>query len=312
MSIDLRLKSANAPASRLRTLLKSTLPEWMVAAIHNARMWVASRGLNSGGSIDQAVADKQASSSISIVVPIHDAPQVTRRCLASLQRYAPLSEVILVDDASKLAETKDIIRRFQTQNGWKVVEHTKVRGHSHASTAGVGVSTRAYVCLLNSDTVVTPWCWRLIKEAFEQDESIGAAGPSTSYSGTEQALEVAFHYRLLWNDDQINGFAETLLLRPPQSAIMDVQWVSGFAFFIRREVWDRLGGFDRALPDYGNEVDLCQRISALEYRRVWVRSSYIHHFGQQSYIPSVGQAEIDARISGAARYIEKKYGSEIG
>src|SRR4051794_15243335 len=220
MSIDLRLKSANAPASRLRTLLKSTLPGWMVSAVHNSRMWVASRGLNSARDVGQAVADQQASSSISIVIPIHDAPQVTRRCLASLQRYAPLSEVILVDDASKLAETKDVIRRFQTQNGWKVVEHTKVRGHSHASTAGVGVSTRAYVCLLNSDTVVTPWCWRLMKEAFEQDESIGAAGPSTSYSGTEQALEVAFHYRLLWNDDQINGFAETLLLHPPQSAIM--------------------------------------------------------------------------------------------
>jgi GT2 family glycosyltransferase len=312
MSIDLRLKSANAPASRVRTLLKSTLPEWMVAAIHNSRMRVASRGLNSGGSIDQAVADKQASSSISIVVPIHDAPQVTRRCLASLQRYASLSEVILVDDGSKLAETRDIIRRFQTQNAWKVVEQGLVRGHSQASTAGVNVSTRPYVCLLNSDTVVTPWCWRLIQDAFEKDESIGVAGPSTSFSGTEQALEIAFHYRLLWNDHQINSFAETLLLRASQQAIMDVQWVSGFAFFIRRPVWDRVGGFDRELPDYGNEVDLCQRISALQYRRVWVRSSYIHHFGQQSYVSSVGQAEIDARISGAARYIEKKYGSEVG
>ena len=37
---------------------------------------------------------------MSIIVPIHDAPVTLQRCLASLDRYASKSEIILVDDSS--------------------------------------------------------------------------------------------------------------------------------------------------------------------------------------------------------------------
>ena len=42
------------------------------------------------------------------------------RCLASLEKYAPESEIILVDDASGLAETLQAILHFSARNGWKV------------------------------------------------------------------------------------------------------------------------------------------------------------------------------------------------
>src|SRR2546427_10182450 len=61
---------------------------------------------------EQSPEDSQASACMSIVVPIHDAPTVTRRCLASLEKYAPESEIILVDDASSLNETLEVIRHF--------------------------------------------------------------------------------------------------------------------------------------------------------------------------------------------------------
>jgi GT2 family glycosyltransferase len=64
---------------------------------------------------------------------------------------------------------------------------------------------------------------------------------------------------------------------------MDVAWVAGFAFFIRRGLWEQVGGFDQRFPDYGNESDLCRRLAEEGYRRVWIRNSYIHHFGEQSY-----------------------------
>lgn len=57
----------------------------------------------------------------------------------------------------------------------------------------------------------------------------------------------------------------------------------GFALFIRRSLWEQAGGFDQRLPDYGNEMELCRRIAEEGYRLVWIRNSYIHHFGQQSY-----------------------------
>ncbi len=244
---------------------------------------VLSRGLPRNRVFEQPPEHRLASASMSIVVPIHDAPLVTKRCLASLERDATKSEVILLDDGSRIAETTNVIREFSSRNGWKVIWNAESHGHSAACMAGARLASRSYLCLLNSDTVVTPWCWRGIEEAFETDPAIGVAGPCTSWSGNEQALEIAISCGFYWNDSQICAFAEQFTVTPPQPVIMELPWVSGFAFFIRRRLWEKLGGFDRKLPDYGNDVELCKRITNVGYRTVWVRSSYIHHLGSQSY-----------------------------
>jgi len=255
---------------------------------------------------EQSPGDSQASACMSIVVAIHDAPIVTRRCLASLEKYAPESEIILVDDASSLTETLEVIRHFSIRDKWKVVRHEKSLGHSEACREGANFATRPYLCLLNSDTIVTPWCWRQVKEVFEHDQKIGVAGPSTSNSQNLQTLALATVLSSYWNENQICSFAKHLLTQCGEPVLMDMAWVSGFAFFIRRSLWEQLGGFDQKLPDYGNELELCSRITEDGYRIVWIRNSYIHHFGQQSYRNTVGNEGILARNRAANIYIIQK------
>jgi len=130
---------------------------------------------------------------------------------------------------------------------------------------------------------MTPWCCRQLKEVFESDERIGVAGPSTSHSGNAQTLPLASTLCRYWNDSQICAFAKHLLTDFPEPVVMDLPWISGFAFFIRRSLWEEVSGFDEKLPDYDNEVELCDRIGKLGYRMAWVRNSYVHHFGGESY-----------------------------
>jgi O-antigen biosynthesis protein len=255
---------------------------------------------------EQASEDARASASISIVVPIHDSPREARQCLAGLEKYAPESEVILVDDASVLTETLEVIRHFGSRNGWKVARHEKALGHSEACRAGTNLATRPYLCLLNSDTIVTPWCWRCVKEVFECDQQIAVSGPSTSYSRNLQTLAIAADQIRNWNDNQICAFAKLLLVHCREPVLFDIPWAAGFAFFIRRNLWEQLGGFDRNLPDYGNEVELCSRIAKKGYRIVWIRNSYIHHLGHRSYRDSIGDEEIRVRTRFAESYIREK------
>ena len=258
---------------------------------------------------EQSLEDAQASASLSIDVPVHDAPEVTKRCLMSLQQYAPKAEIILVDDASKLVETKSVIEEFASRNGWILIRHGEAVGHSAACNAGAAVATQPYLCLLNSDTVVTPWCWRLITQAFEDNPNIGVAGPSTSAAGNVQALPLATSACHYLNDSQICEYARRLLEQSTDAILTDLPWVSGFAMFIRRGIWEQLGGFDQNLPDYGNDVELCRRVLGRKYRSVWVPNSYIHHFGSASYSKTIGIQAIAARVRGAKRYIEQKYSS---
>jgi GT2 family glycosyltransferase len=283
----------------LRDRIKAATPYAVVDAVRQARARWLSRGLPRNVVYEQPAEQSAASASMSIVVAIHDAPQVTLRCLASLQRYAPSSEVILVDDASRLAQTTDAIRDFSSRNGWKVITNPEPRGHSAACAVGAAVATRPYLCLLNSDTVVTPWCWRPLAQAFESDATIGIASPSTSFAGNDQTLDVARCCRFYWDDGQICAFAEGLAVDPPQPAIVDLPWVSGFAFFLPRRLWEEMGGFDPNLPDYGNEIDLCKRVTQKGLRTVWIRNAYIHHFAKQSYGKTIGDDGIHTRIQAA-------------
>ena len=288
-------------------LLRRVLPQPLIERLRDVKLRVLSSGLSRDREWEQSLVDAESSAPMSIVVPIHDAPTVTRRCLASLEKFAPQSEIILVDDASKEVATLEVISSFVNRNSWRVVRHEKALGHSGACKAGADLATRPYLCLLNSDTVVTPWCWRLVEEVFERDPLTGVAGPSTSCTYNDQSSSYAYPLRHYWNENQICGFAKRLLTDTTDPAVVDLPWVAGFAFFIRRNLWEQLGGFDPNLPDYGNEVELCKRIWAKGYRTVWIRKSYIHHLGSESYRQTIGAEAIVARSQAAEIYTEQRH-----
>jgi GT2 family glycosyltransferase len=290
--------------------LKSVLPTVIRDALRALQGRIlaslAGRALPLHKEFDQSLEDALASAPLSIIVPVHDAPEVTRRCLVSLQKYAPKAEIILVNDASTLEETNKLLEEFSSRNRWKLIRQVKPLGHSAACAAGAGLATRPYLCLLNSDTVVTPWCWRPIVQVFENNPKIGVAGPSTSLGGELQTQPLAFAARHYLNDSQICEYARRLSAECSDIIFTELPCVHGFAFFIKRSLWEQLGGFDRNLPDYGNEIELCRRIVGMGYHVVWVRNSYVHHFGQASYRKAIGPRGILQRLRTAEDYIEQK------
>jgi len=282
----------------------------VIGIIRRMRARIVTRTLPQHRSFQQTSEDRSAAAKMSIVVPVHDAPQVTRRCFASLEQFAPEAEIIVVNDGSRLAGTIALIQDYACRNDWKVVSNSEATGHSAACKVGAELATRRYLCLLNSDTVVTPWCWHAIQEAFESDPNIGVAGPCTSRSSNRQTLPVAFDCRFDWTDGQICAFAERLTRISLQSSLVDIPWAAGFALFVRLPLWHELNGFDQNLADYGNELEFCKRIAALGYRIVWARRAYIHHLAGQSYGQFITQDEIHERKLAGAQYVRSKHSAK--
>lgn len=283
------------------------LPVRLRRCVRHGLSRVLSIGLHSSRGVEQPDHELAATRAISIVVAVHDAPQAVARCLLSLQRCASQSEVIIVDDHSRLPQTTALLQSFVSRNSWTLLRHGRQQGHSASCATGAAAATRPHICLLNSDTVVTPWGWHAIVEAFDRDPTIGIAGPSTSRTATPQQLPRAFYCRSYWSDPQIDAYARRCLARFAPGSMREIDFAGGFALFIRRTLWHALGGFDTQLPDYGNEVELCRRVRQLGSRIVWVQNSYIHHLGQQSYA-RYGSQELSDRRTAAQRYIERVYG----
>lgn len=283
--------------------LRTYVPDFLHGRYRAARSALLSIGLEKGRVYEQPCEEVEATQSMSVVVAIHDAPNILLRCLTSLEKCAPHAEIILVDDNSERWETRLMIKDFSERNGWRLITNSTSMGHSRSCEVGAKHATREYLCLLNSDAIVTPWSWRGIKEAFDAEPRVGIAGPSTSYTPTAQAVLRAEYCRHYWNDSQVFSFANRYVRNQPARCWRDLPEVGGFAFFTRLSVWNELGGFDRSLPDYGNEFEFCRRAAKCGWRIVWVANSYIHHLGHQSYISSYGQQGIAKRGLAADAYV---------
>jgi GT2 family glycosyltransferase len=296
-------------AEGLAKQARNLMPENAKLLLRSLRAWGLSLNLSARGPFPQDQDEKRASASMSIVVAVHDSPEVTLRCLESLEVFGGDAEILVVDDGSKLELTRELLDKVCSRNGWRLIRHEKALGHSRASEAGVAVSTRPYICLLNSDTVVTQRSWLGILRAFDSAPNIAVVGPSTSHTAGPQVVERALHCCHYWSDEQIWGFAGRYVARHQDEPLVDLpDGVGGFAFFVRRSVWDQLGGFDKALADYGNESEFCRRVTKAGLRIAWTKASYIHHLGGATYGRTVGAAEIRKRCLEATAYIQKKFG----
>jgi GT2 family glycosyltransferase len=80
---------------------------------------------------------------------------------------------------------------------------------------------------------------------------------------------------------------------------------------VRKSIWEQFGGFDKNLPDYGNESDFCRRVKDAGFRIVWSKAAYIHHLGGESYGRTLGRKAIDERCLQADSYIQKKWENQI-
>jgi GT2 family glycosyltransferase len=283
------------------------LPERIKTAYRSLRSRLLSCGLRSDHDFRLCQEEQKASSMMSVIIAVHDSPEVTARCLKSVERFGGESEVIIVDDGSKLDATRQLTTRTCNLNRWRLIRNETPSGHSRASEAGIAVSSRPYLCLLNSDTILTPRSWRGMARAFDVSPQIAVAGPSTSQTVTVQVVPRALYCRHYWSDEQIWRFAEKYVARHQESPVIDLPRVGGFAFFVRRSVWNEMGGFDKRLADYGNETEFCRRVREHGLRVVWSRGSYIHHLGSESYGRVLGLVEIRKRGLEADAYVETKW-----
>jgi len=286
--------------------IRELVPEHTKAHYRLLRARLLSIGLRSRHPLFLSDEERRASSEISIVVAVHDAPEITASCLKSLETFGGSSEIIIVDDGSRLASSRRLLEDVCSRNHWQYLRHDVALGHSRACEAGVLFARRPYICLLNSDTVVTPCAWLGILRAFEAAPEIAVVGPSTSHTCGPQIVSRALHCRHYWSNEQICLFAQRYVAKHCGDPIVDLPAVGGFAFFVRRGVWDQMGGFDNNLPDYGNESEFCQRVIEAGLRIVWTRGSYIHHLGSASYGGTLGVNQIKRRCIEATAYIQRK------
>src|SRR3989344_2835949 len=130
---------------------------------------------------------------LTIGIPIYNNKKDLEDCLWSIGKNVTLeTELIFVDDAST-QDIEELAVRFASLNyrhiaSVQYIRNSTNRGFAHNANIILDHSQGEIICILNSDTYVTPMALERIVEALEVSPQALIAGPSTSNANSIQAI----------------------------------------------------------------------------------------------------------------------------
>jgi glycosyltransferase involved in cell wall biosynthesis len=182
---------------------------------------------------------------VSVIIPTYNRAAMVTRAICSVlaQTYAQL-ECIVVDDAST-DETPDAIRAIADPR-LVYLRHAENRNASAARNTGIARARGAFLAFLDNDDEWLPTKIEKQIALLESSPTVGMVYCWMDYVYADGAL--ARHYRPKLCGD--------IFVR-----VLDRNRIGNSSTLVlRREVVDRVGGFDEALPR-GNDSDLIRRIA---------------------------------------------------
>ncbi len=205
---------------------------------------------------------------LSVVILNWNTCALLEKCLRALvcpQRDIDV-EIIVVDNASGDNSREMVRREFPQVN---LIANPKNTGFGAGNNVALPQARGRYVLFLNSDTVVIDGALTSMVQYADANPDIGILGPkllngdgSLQYSCRRYPNLATGFFRNtpLGRLFPKNRFATDYLMQDwDHAAPRDVDWVSGAALMMRRELIAQIGGFDEDYYMYCEDVDLCWR-----------------------------------------------------
>lgn len=213
---------------------------------------------------------------IVVVIPIYNGLADTLACLESLFQFEPHAEVVVADDAS----TDDSPSRIRAAySNVEVVSLPENRGFGAASNAGLA---RAFAkgadaaFLVNNDTLVTHGMLETLVECLKAHPNAGLVAPMILAHPSGEVWSAGGVCRLE------DGSSENLVVRASDKPY-ETDWLTGCAYLMTRETFERVGGFDESLHMYVEDLDLSLRIRQAGFRLIVEPRATLHHKVSQTF-----------------------------
>jgi glycosyltransferase involved in cell wall biosynthesis/GT2 family glycosyltransferase len=238
---------------------------------------------------------------VDIVIPVYGGLRVLVACLDSIQtRTTWPYRIILVDDCSPDNRTKEWLAQWeQIHPQHTVIFNQKNRGFAASVNRGIEAGDAPYVCVLNSDTVVTPgWLFKMVL-ALKADERNKIVNPCTNNTAV---INVPIQEGHDFNDMN-RAIEATTQHQYPE--IMP----TGFCFMFERSIIDTIGLFDESYVSYGEETDYWMRCitrvvngEVAQWRAVLADDTFIWHERGTSFSIMGDEEHMGFRKSGSNRF----------
>ncbi len=211
---------------------------------------------------------------VSIVIPVYNKIAYTLACLRSLAEHAATTpfEVIVVDDGSSDATAQ----RLAAIDGIRVLRNPQNLGFIGSCNAGAELARGDYVLFLNNDTVVTAGWLEALLQCLLTAPDAGLVGAKLVYPDgrLQEAGGIVFDDASGWNYGRFEDPAD-----PRYCFRREVDYCSGAAILLRRDLFERLGRFDRRYtPAYYEDTDLAFAVRDAGFKVYVEPAAVVVHF----------------------------------
>jgi GT2 family glycosyltransferase len=222
-------------------------------------------------------------------------------------------DIIVVDNASNDGSPAMIRGNYPRVR--LIALHQNV-GFAGGNNRGLAAARGEWILLLNSDAQIRPGAISALAEYLEVHPAVGLVGPKLlNGDGTTQSSRRRFPSLavLFLESTWLQPLAPPRSLRRfymedvPDSGAHAVDWVTGAAMMVRKEVVDQVGGLDDGYFMYSEELDWCRRIRQAGWEIAYTPDAEVVHYGGKSSEKVVPARHIYFQAS-KVRYAYKYHG----
>ncbi len=239
-----------------------------------------------------------------IIILQYNHSQDTIKCLVSVGKLNyPNFQTVVVDNASQSSEKDNIRSYIKSQSSLQplqghpvsnlqdapvmLLENEKNLGYAGGNNVGIRYALERvadYVFILNNDTTVPPDLLDKLVAVAESNPQVGIVGPAIK----EGDGRVAYFGKISWLKSELKhayaypsypharlSLAEVIHMQG--LALQKKEYVIGAAMLIKREVLEKIEGFDEVYFLYFEDADLCLRAQLAGYKLKIAPETAIYH-----------------------------------
>ena len=218
---------------------------------------------------------------IAVVILNWNGAKLLEQFLPSVVAFSEEATIYVADNASTDASIEVIQKQFPSV---KIIQNSGNFGFAKGYNEALQLVEEPYYALVNSDIEVTEnWLVPMIK-MFENEPETAIIQPKILDFKKKTHFEYA---------GAAGGFIDKLGYPFCRGRIFEtieedknqyddeipIFWASGACFFIRKEVYRNLNGFDPDFFAHQEEIDLCWRAFNLGYQTKFTYKSTVYHVG---------------------------------
>ena len=228
---------------------------------------------------------------LSVIIINWNTKKILGDCLTSIFKFTKgiSFEVIVVDNGSSDESVQLLKKKFPQV---KLILNRQNLGFTKANNQGIKIAKGKYILLLNSDVYLLENSLKKLVEKANSIENLGALGPLLLNEDHTIQQSVGFYPHLpqvFWWMSFIDDLPGGTILKPYHvdhdnfyKKEHKVDWVTGAAILVPREIINKVGSFDEKIFMYGEEVDWCFRIKQTGYQIYFSPVTKIVHIGRGS------------------------------